>query len=57
MTRFLLILFLITGCAVTQKEKKVNFSEIEFSENLSFEEFKVNLEKYANDNPYPDIDN
>ena len=56
MTRFILILFLITGCAVTQKEQKVNFSEIEFSEHLSFEEFKVNLEKYANNNPYPNID-
>ena len=57
MTRFILILFLITGCAVTHNEKKVNLSEIEFSEYLSFEEFKVNLEKYANNNPYPNIDN
>ena len=37
--------------------KSINLSDIEFSENLSLNEFKVNLEKYANNSPYPSIDN
>ncbi len=57
MKRMILIFFLITGCSVNYTEKELNLSDIEFSENLSLNEFKVNLEKYANNSPYPSIDN
>ncbi|MDA9598375.1 hypothetical protein N9R93_00365 [Candidatus Pelagibacter sp.] len=57
MKRIILIFFLITGCAVNQGEQKINLSEIKFSEDLSLKEFKDNLEIYANNSPYPDIEN
>ena len=57
MKRIILIFFLITGCAVEQSEKKINLSKIEFSDDLSLDQFKSKLEVYANNSPYPSIDN
>ena len=47
----LLILFLIISCAPAQTNKKINFSK-----DLTFEEFKSNLKVYVNNNDYPNID-
>ena len=57
MNSIILIFFLITGCAVNQREQNNNLSEIKFSEDLSLKAFKDNLEIYANNSPYPDIEN
>ena len=47
----ILILFLIISCAPAQIDKKINFSK-----DLTFEEFKSNLKVYVNNNDYPNID-
>ena len=57
MRKFILIFFLITGCSYDQTKKINNISQIEFSDNLSIEEFKIKLEEYSNNSSYPNIDN
>ena len=47
----LLIFFLVISCAPAQTEKKINFSN-----DLTFEEFKSNLKVYVNNSDYPNID-
>ena len=47
----LLILFVVISCTPVQTEKKINFSK-----DLTFEEFKSNLKVYVNNNDYPNID-
>ena len=44
-------LFLVISCAPVQNEKKINFSK-----DLTFEEFKSNLKVYADNSDYPNID-
>ena len=34
-----------------------HFSELDFDRELTFEEFKVLVDKYNNNSKYPDIDN
>ena len=46
-----LILFLVISCAPVQTEKKINFSK-----DLTFEEFKSNLKVYVDNSNYPNID-
>jgi hypothetical protein len=52
-----LIFFLVTGCSYDQTEKKNNISNIDFSEDLTLEEFKIKLEEYTNNSFYPNLDN
>ena len=47
----LLILLLVISCAPVQTEKEINFSK-----DLTFEEFKSNLKIYVNNSDYPNID-
>ena len=47
----LLIFFLFMSCAPIQTYKKINFSK-----ELTFEEFKSNLKVYADNSDYPNID-
>ena len=46
----LLILLLVISCAPVQTEKKINFSK-----DLTFEEFKSNLKVYVDNSNYPNI--
>ena len=47
----ILILFLIISCAPVKTDKKINFSK-----DLTFEEFKSNLKVYVDNSDYPNID-
>ncbi len=47
----LLIFFLVISCVPVQNEKKINFSK-----DLTFEEFKSNLKVYVDNSDYPNID-
>ena len=51
MKKICLILFLLASCTSSQKVDNLNFSD-----DISFEEFKLKLENYALNNPYPNID-
>tara|TARA_B100001063_G_scaffold238409_1_gene260559 strand:+ start:777 stop:950 length:174 start_codon:yes stop_codon:yes gene_type:complete len=57
MKRILIIFFLLVSCSTNQSQNKTNTSNFTFSENMSFEQFKIELEEYAKNNPYPNINN
>ena len=56
MKRLILIFFLLSGCAYNQSQNNNNFSNIDFSDALTLEEFIIKLEEYAKNSPYPNID-
>ena len=52
---FIIIMLLIfTACSSNNVKNQNN---INFSDDMSLEEFKINLKVYSNNNPYPNIDN
>ena len=53
----LLFLFLLTGCSSNNMNSDLNNEVLNFNKELSFEEFRVLLDKYNNISKYPDIDN
>ena len=57
MKKIFLLFFLISACASNDSYKKKDIPNIVFSNNLTIEQFKNNLEVYANNAPYPNIDN
>jgi len=56
MKKFVLIFFLFSGCVYNQNANINAVSDINFSNDLTLEEFKLKLEEYANNSPYPNID-
>ena len=56
MKKFILIFFLFSGCVYNQNANITAISDINFSDDLTLEEFKLKLEEYANNSPYPNID-
>ncbi len=57
MKKLLFIFFLLLSCSSNQNKINTNYSNINFSENLTLEQFKIQLEEYANNSPYPNINN
>ena len=49
---FFLIFFFITSCSTSPKINDLNFSK-----EMNMDEFKIKLEEYAKNNPYPNMDN
>tara|TARA_B100001741_G_C16507276_1_gene577820 strand:- start:525 stop:698 length:174 start_codon:yes stop_codon:yes gene_type:complete len=56
MKKFFLILLLLNCCSINETELKKDLPNINFSDDLSLDEFKVKLKEYANINPYPSVD-
>jgi len=56
MKRFILIFLLFSGCVYNQNANINVVPDINFSDDLTLEEFKSKLEEYANNSPYPNID-
>ena len=57
MKKLLLIFFLTASCSMNNDKLEKNFSDINFSDDMTFEEFQNKLEEYAENSPYPNIDN
>ena len=57
MKKLLIIFFLTVSCSMNNDKLENNFSDINFSDDMTFEEFKNELEEYAENSPYPNIDN
>ena len=57
MKKLLIIFFLTLSCSMNNDKLENNFSDINFSDDMTFEEFKNKLEEYAENSPYPNIDN
>ena len=57
MKKLLIIFFLTVSCSMNNYKLENNFSDINFFDDMTFEEFKNKLEEYAENSPYPNIDN
>ena len=57
MKKLLIIIFLTASCSMNNDKLENNFSNINFSDDMTFEEFQNKLEEYAENSPYPNIDN
>ena len=56
--KYLLILLLLLNSCVIKKNKVLNKQlDLNFNEEMTFEEFKIKLEEYSNNSPYPNINN
>jgi len=53
----LFFLFLLTACSSTNMNSDLNNKVLNFNKKLSFEEFKILVDKYSNISKYPDIGN
>ena len=49
-----ILFFLLCGCLVNKKDENTN-NKINFSDELTFEEFRYKLEVYSKISNYPDI--
>ncbi len=56
--RKILILFFIflTACSYNNIKDEGKY-DFDYSDNMSFKEFKIKLEQYTKSSSYPDIDN
>ena len=57
MKYFLILLLLLNSCVIKKNEvsnEKLNF---DFSDEMTFDEFKIKLEEYSKNTSYPNIDN
>ena len=57
MKKLLIIFFLTASCSMNNDKLENNFSDINFSDDMTFQEFQNKLEEYAENSPYPNIDN
>ena len=57
MKYLLILLLLLNSCVIKKNEvsnEKLNFN---FSDEMTFDEFKIKLEEYSKNTSYPNIDN
>ena len=57
MKKLLIIFFLTASCSMNNDILENNISDTNFSDEMTFEEFQNKLEEYAENSPYPNIDN
>ena len=57
MNKYLLIFLFLISCSSNSDVTQKNFQNLDFSNDLTFEEFKEKLLEYAKNQPYPNIDN
>ena len=57
MKKLLMIFVISAGCSINTDKLDNNFSDIRFTDDMSFEEFQNKLKEYAENSPYPNIDN
>ena len=53
----LFFLFFLAACSANNTSNDLNNEILDFDKELSFEEFKVLVDKYNNISKYPDINN
>ncbi len=53
----LFFLILLTACSSNNMSNDLNNEVLDFDRELTFEEFRVFVDKYNNISKYPDIDN
>ena len=48
----ILMIFMLLSCS-----SSINNNDFKISDDMTFDEFKLKLEEYSKNNPYPNIDN
>ncbi len=51
---FFLILFFLQSCTSNDEKKSL---DLDFSDNMTFQEFEIKLDEYAKNSQYPDLNN
>ena len=57
MKYIIILLLLLNSCVIKKDEVSNKQLDFNFNEEMSFEEFKIKLEEYSKNSPYPNIDN
>ena len=57
MKYIIILLLLLNSCVIKKDEVSNKQLDFNFNEEMSFEEFKIKMEEYSNNSPYPNIDN
>lgn len=57
MKKLLILFLLLSACNTIKEENKTSLKKLFFPDNLTLDEFKIKLEEYANNAPYPNIEN
>jgi len=57
MKKILILFFLLLSCSLNKENKETYLPNLNFSDDLTIEEFKVKLKQYAINNQYPNINN
>ena len=57
MKKILILLFLLLSCSFNKENKEIYLPNLNFSDDLTIEEFKVKLNQYAINKQYPNINN
>ena len=55
--KYFFFLFLLTACSLSNTSNDLNNEILDFDTELSFEEFKVLVDKFNSISKYPDIGN
>ena len=56
MKKLIILLFLLASCVSPNSNIDTNNPQLNFNDDLSFDEFKQLLIQYAKTSPYPNID-
>ena len=57
MKYFVILLLLVNSCVIKKNEVSNEQLDLNFSKEMTFEEFKIKLEEYSKNSPYPNINN
>ena len=57
MKKILILFFLLLSCSLNKENKETYLPNLNFSDDLTIEEFKVKLKQYAINKQYPNINN
>ena len=55
MKYFVILLLLVNSCVIKKNEVSNEQLDLNFSKEMTFEEFKIKLEEYSKNSPYPNI--
>ena len=54
---FMFIILLLTSACTNSSVKIIENKDLKLSENMSFNEFKIKVEQYAEESSYPSLEN